>query len=123
MIKEMQESGLVEFGSHTMNHPNLEKIPLDDAEWEVRESKKQLEDKLKTEICAFAYPYGAGAYNPEVRKKVLESGYIFDFSFRQGKTQWPWQREKDPIERLFIKGDENNFDLYLHLTRGFARLI
>lgn len=123
MIEEMQKSGLIEFGSHTMNHPNLKKIPLDDAEWEIRESKNQFEAKLTTKIYAFAYPYGVGAYNLEIRQKVLDAGYLFDFSFKQGKTHLPWQREKEPIDRLFIKGNENIFDFYLHLTRGVSRLM
>ncbi|MCG2725845.1 MAG: polysaccharide deacetylase family protein [Elusimicrobia bacterium] len=123
MLKEMQDSGIIEFGAHTMNHPDLLKLPADMISWEIKESKKQLETALQTEICAFAYPYGAGAYNNKVRDKALEAGFTFDFSFKQGKTFWPWDRNSFPIDRLFIKGDENNFDLYLHLTRGSSRLI
>ncbi len=122
MLKEMQESGVIEFGSHTMNHPNLDKLPLEDAAWELTESKKQLETALGREMSAFAYPYGAGAYSPAVRASVLKAGYIFDFSFKQGKTPWPWNRDSGPIDRLFIKRGDNNLDLLLHLTRGASRL-
>ncbi|MFH1618266.1 MAG: polysaccharide deacetylase family protein, partial [bacterium] len=99
----------------------LKKIPVEQAAWEARESKKRLEDRLGTEITAFAYPYGAGAFTPEIRRSVLEAGYLFDFSFRQGKTPWPWKPENGAIKRLFIRGDENILDLYLHLTRGRPR--
>jgi len=122
MLKEMQESGVIELGSHTMNHPNLEKIPLEDAAWELTESKKQLEAALGKEMCAFAYPYGAGAYTPAVRELALKAGYMLDFSFKQGKTPWPWNRAAGPIDRLFIKRGDNNLDLMLHLTRGVSRL-
>jgi len=122
MLKEMQDSGVIEFGSHTMNHPNLGKIPLEDAAWELTESKKQLEGALGKEMCAFAYPYGAGAYAPAVRELALAAGYVLDFSFTQGKTPWPWRREAGPIDRLFIKRGDNNLDLMLHLTRGASRL-
>lgn len=121
MLKEMLAGGVIEAGSHTMNHPDLEKIPLENAAWEMTESKKQLQDALGVEICAFAYPYGAGAYSPAVRECALKAGYTFDFSFRQGKTAWPW-REAGPIDRLFIKGGDNNWDLSLHLSRGASRL-
>ena len=122
MLAEMQESGVMEFGSHTMSHPNLEKLPLEDAAWELTESKKQLENALGREISAFAYPYGAGAYTPAIRALALKAGYVLDFSFRQGKTPWPWNREAGPIDRLFIKGGDNNLDLRLQLTRGASRL-
>jgi len=123
MIKEMHSSKIMEFGAHTMNHPNLLSLSPDMVSWEIRESKKQLEAALQTELSAFAYPYGGGAYNNEIRQAVLEAGFTFDFSFKQGKTFWPWERDLGPIDRLFIKNDENNFDLYLHLTRGNSRLI
>lgn len=122
MLREMRESGVIEFGSHTMNHPNLEKLPLEDAEWEMTESKKQLETALGVEISAFAYPYGAGAYVPEIRAGALKAGYVLDFSFKQGKTTWPWNRDSGPIDRLFIKHGDNNLDLKLHLERGASRL-
>lgn len=120
-IQEMLKSGIIEFGSHTMNHPRLENIPLDDARWEIEESKRQLESLLQKEIIAFAYPYGNGAYNPQIRNFVMKN-YLFDFSFKQGITPWPWEREKKPIDRLFIKNNEKIFDLYLHLNKGISRL-
>jgi len=117
MIKEMHTSGIVEFGGHTINHPNLAKIPIDQCEWEIRESKKQIEKLLSTQIYAFAYPYGAGARNKEIRGKVFESGYEFDFSFKEGKTPWPWDK-KTPIDRLYIKGKEDMLDFILHIRNG-----
>lgn len=122
MLKEMLASGVIELGSHTMNHPRLDRIPLENAAWEITESKKQLQDALGTEICAFAYPYGGGAYSPAVRECVFKAGYVLDFSFRQGKTPWPWQRNAGPIDRLFLRGGDNLLDLRLHLTRGASRL-
>ena len=120
-VKEMDESGLMDFGSHTMNHPNLPAIELNTVSWEARESKKRIEEKLGREITAFAYPYGAGAFVPEVRKRVLEAGYLFDFSIKQGIAPWHWNREKMALKRLFIRGDDYMLDFYLNLTRGKAR--
>jgi len=121
MILEMHRSGVVEFGAHTMNHPRLETIPLEEAKWEIEESKRQLENLLNTPIIAFAYPYGNGAYNPTIRKIVLDAGYVFDFSFKQGKTIWPWDRN-GPINRLFIKYSDTVFDLKLHIKKGVAKV-
>ena len=49
-IREMQDSGVIEFGSHTMRHRNLAALPLDEVRWELVESKRRLEDKLGREM-------------------------------------------------------------------------
>lgn len=121
-LKEMQASGVIEYGSHTMNHPHLGSLELSDAVCEMTESKRQLEAALGKEMFAFAYPYGDGAYNEKVRAAALEAGYVFDFSFKQGKTRWPWDSKAGTIDRLFIRGGDNNWDLALHLSRGASRL-
>jgi len=120
-IREMQDSGVVEFGSHTMRHRDLSAIPLEEARWEMTESKKRLEDKLGREMVGFAYPYGSGAYVPAVRRAALEAGYRFDFSVKQGISRLPWDREAEAVRRLLIRGDDNMLDFHLNLTRGRAR--
>ncbi|HEX4048128.1 MAG TPA: polysaccharide deacetylase family protein [Elusimicrobiota bacterium] len=120
-IKEMQDSGVIEFGSHTMRHRSLAETPLEEVRWEAVESKARLEDKLGREVLGFAYPYGAGALLPEVRAAVLGAGYRFDFSIKQGITRLPWQRDLAPVRRLLIRGDDAPLDFRLNLTRGRAR--
>ena len=120
-LKEMQASGVIEYGSHTMNHPHLSALKPEDAAWEIAESKRQLEALFGREMSAFAYPYGDGAYVPAIRQMALDAGYVFDFSFKQGKTPWPWDRSVT-IDRLFIRGGDNNWDLALQLERGASRL-
>ncbi|HVE13055.1 MAG TPA: polysaccharide deacetylase family protein, partial [Elusimicrobiota bacterium] len=83
-VERMRDSGLVDFGSHTMRHRNLASLPLEDVRWEARESKKRLEERLGREVAAFAYPYGAGAYDAGVRAAVRAAGYRYDFGIRQG---------------------------------------
>ena len=120
-VKEMQDSGVFEFGSHTMGHRCLTEIPLEDARWELAESKKRLEDKLGREVVGFAYPYGAGAYDPAVRRAALEAGYRFDFGIKQGITALPWNREGEAVRRLLIRGEESLYDFELNMTRGRGR--
>jgi peptidoglycan/xylan/chitin deacetylase (PgdA/CDA1 family) len=119
--RELQDSGVVEFGSHTMSHKNLAQIPLDEARWQLTESKRRLEDKLGREMVGFAYPYGAGAYVPQVRQAAREAGYHYDFAFKRGLTPWPWKPEHGPIKRIYVRGDDFMLDFRLNLTRGRAR--
>lgn len=120
-IGEMQASGLVEFGSHTMKHRNLSEITLDDARWELEESKKRLEEKLGREMVGFAYPYGAGAYKPEVRRLARAAGYRYDFGIKQGISPLPWAPDSGPLKRLLIRGDDTLWDFHINMTRGRSR--
>jgi peptidoglycan/xylan/chitin deacetylase (PgdA/CDA1 family) len=121
-VSMMQDSGVIEFGSHTMRHPNLAQIPLDQARWEMFESKKRLESKLGRPMVGFAYPYGAGAFVPEVRNLAREAGYAYDFSVKQGISPWPWDPQTGTLKRLLIRGDDFMIDFHLNMTRGRARL-
>ncbi len=56
-IKEMANNG-IDFGAHTVNHPNLPELTLEQAEDEIVDSKKEIEAHLKKNIVCFAYPYG-----------------------------------------------------------------
>lgn len=74
MMKEMQASGLVEIGAHTMNHKHLDKLKLEKVKCQIEESKRQLEVGLKTQIKVFAYPYGG--YNQKIEEIVKQAGFI-----------------------------------------------
>lgn len=56
-IREMQRWGVV-FGAHTLTHPDLTQLPLDQIAAEVCGSKKIIEDTLGISVSCFAYPYG-----------------------------------------------------------------
>lgn len=75
MIKEMQESGLVEFGVHTMTHPRLDTLSAEEVRYEIGEAKRVLEDKLGETATSFAYPYGD--FNEEVKEITKEFGFEF----------------------------------------------
>lgn len=120
-IEEMQNSGFIEFGSHTMKHRCLTKISVDDARWELNESKKRLEEKLGREMVGFAYPYGAGAYDQTVRRLAREAGYRYDFGVKQGISPWPWNPDSGPLKRLLIRGDDTMLDFHINMTRGRSR--
>ncbi|MHA1344597.1 MAG: polysaccharide deacetylase family protein, partial [Promethearchaeota archaeon] len=56
-IKEMKESGLL-IGVHTMSHSILTNIALEEAEYEIRQSKKIVEERIGEKTHFFAYPNG-----------------------------------------------------------------
>lgn len=72
-IKEVIESGLVELGSHTLNHFYLKLSPEPVAKKQIFESKKKLEERFGVEVKTFAYPYGA--FSQKTVDLVKEAGY------------------------------------------------
>jgi peptidoglycan/xylan/chitin deacetylase (PgdA/CDA1 family) len=86
-IKEMIASGLVEIGSHTLDHLYLAKIPRDKMVIEVNNSKLELERKFGIIINSFAYPYGS--FDHDVMEQVKKSGYTVAVSVINGHKQSP----------------------------------
>lgn len=121
-IEAMRDSGLAEFGSHTMRHPDLAALRPADARWEIDESKRRLEQRLGRPVVAFAYPFGSGARSASLRAAVKDAGYLLDFSVRQGLNPLPLRREDGALRRLLVRGDDTAYDFELNLTRGKARL-
>src|SRR5205085_8380791 len=59
-VREMEESGWVAFGGHTMHHPDLGSlIDHDEIEREVGECRTVLEERLGHPVRSFAYPFGS----------------------------------------------------------------
>lgn len=83
-IKRVYKEG-IEIGSHTLTHPFLTKIPKEKAKKEIQDSKKMLEDMLSTEITCFCYPYGD--YNETIRDLVVEAGYKYAFTTKEGSLE------------------------------------
>lgn len=67
-LKEIAEHH--DIGSHTITHPLLTRIPIEDAEIEIAESKQQLEYILGDKITKFCPP--RGYTNPELNKIILK---------------------------------------------------
>lgn len=68
-IEEMNQWG-IEFGAHTLTHPDLTQLSRDQMEKEICDSKKIIEKRLGKTVFCFAYPYGR--YNEHVRKLVQQ---------------------------------------------------
>jgi peptidoglycan/xylan/chitin deacetylase (PgdA/CDA1 family) len=66
-IEEMSKLG-IEFGSHTLTHPRLDQLGVQDWERELVGSKAVLEDRLGCPVESFAYPYGR--FTPLVQRRV-----------------------------------------------------
>ena len=95
-IEELHRAG-IQFGAHTMTHPSLTAIPLQQARAEILESKKRIEDRIGAPVTAFAYPYGIES--PPIREIVAES-FEVGCSTRMGYLSPASPRES--LERLDV---------------------
>lgn len=71
-VREMRGRG-IEFGSHTMTHPMLSRIPAEDARREIADGKRLMEELLAEPVSLFCYP--RGDHDVTVRRLVREVGY------------------------------------------------
>lgn len=87
MIREIANDGLIEIGSHTLNHASLP--GLDDAtlESEVSLSKAFLEKEFGIEVVSFAYPYGS--HDERSIKAAKKAGYTTAVTVESGNIAKP----------------------------------
>ena len=81
-VLELQKSGLIEFGGHTLTHLSFLSADRNTAEYEVNEDKKKTEKRLGKTLKVFAYPYGHR--KEETKEIVKRSGYSFAVSTDTG---------------------------------------
>ncbi|GEM_PF-308172 len=66
----------IKFGAHTLTHPILSRMPLNEARYEIFESKRWLENILNEKVKHFAYPNGeVGDFTEEHQNFVAQAGF------------------------------------------------
>jgi peptidoglycan/xylan/chitin deacetylase (PgdA/CDA1 family) len=81
-LEELKNSPFIDLQSHTRTHPVLTQCSAEKAFDEISGAKKELEDKLKSEITGFAYPNGD--HNDKVVQMVKDAGYKYAITTRPG---------------------------------------
>ena len=71
-----------DIGAHTCTHPNLTRIPLQQAREEIISSRRKLEDLFQRPVVHFCYPFGD--WNEAVRDIVAEAGFRTAVTTRSG---------------------------------------
>jgi peptidoglycan/xylan/chitin deacetylase (PgdA/CDA1 family) len=81
-IRDMQRSGLMDFGVHTSSHCILSELSENEWESEIVTPKKMLESLLGTEISTFCFPNGRQYidFMPEHIEYLRCAGYTCAFS-------------------------------------------
>jgi len=88
-VKEMS-NGDISFGAHSVTHPILTNMPLEQAKYEIIQSKKDIEEKLGQRVTAFSYPNGD--FNAELVSFIKETGFTCAVSISPNKLISPKDR-------------------------------
>ncbi|MDD5341241.1 MAG: polysaccharide deacetylase family protein [Patescibacteria group bacterium] len=86
-ILELDKSGLVEVGSHTVNHPFLTHIPKEVVIKQLKDSKDYLEKLLNKKVEIVCYPFGLT--NKEIEAVAREVGYRAGLKYNYNFWQDP----------------------------------
>ncbi len=122
-VLAMRQGGMY-FGSHGMVQEYLPAVSLQTQIYEIQESKKILEAKLKEKIYFYAYPIGG--FTQEVKELLKNSGYEAGFTTNRGTDRL--DKDLYEINRIrFGDRDTNDFILtaklsgYYNLFRKFKK--
>jgi peptidoglycan/xylan/chitin deacetylase (PgdA/CDA1 family) len=115
-VKAMQGGG-VSFGSHSMTHPILSRVPVERAREEIFGSKLCIEQHLRVRIRAFAYPNGRPEdFDTGTKRLLRDAGYTCAVTTTAGVNG----AGQDPFElRRGQPWDEDlaTFAVKFHLSR------
>ena len=70
-VRELQKCG-IEFGSHTVTHPQLRTLGRPAIERELEDSKRVIEDKTGCAVDSFAYPYAFPQVDVQFKQLLRE---------------------------------------------------
>ena len=115
-ILEMSRYG-IQFGSHTLSHPDLTAIP-EDRKWnEIFSSRKKMEDKLHLNIDFFCYPYGL--YDLKSVEFIRKAGYLGACSNTPGANL---KGESALLKRTEIGAHDTLFDFEKKIAGAYDLL-
>jgi peptidoglycan/xylan/chitin deacetylase (PgdA/CDA1 family) len=121
--KQLQELMAADWdvGGHTVNHPVLTAIPLEQAKWEIQTCTNIITERMATAPRVFSYPNGRRGDSNENIKKILSANkYIGAFLANEGPV------EKHPdcfaLARIMPKGNESFTMLKLRVSTLYYKL-
>ncbi|MDD5565890.1 MAG: polysaccharide deacetylase family protein [Candidatus Omnitrophica bacterium] len=119
-IHQMKRSGIITFGSHALGPEPLVNIAHPaELKNEIFDSKRALEEKLKTPVEAFSYP--EGRFNPAIRQLVKDAGYTVAVATSPGKG-YP-DDDVWALKRLRISSTSDNLFVFWFEITGIYTFI
>jgi len=119
-IKEMQDTGIITFGSHALGPEPLVNIRYaHDLKKQIFDSQKILEEKLGRKVYAFSYP--EGRFNDKIKQLVKSCGYKLAVATNPGR-KFP-NDDIFALKRLRISENAGNLFIFWVETSGYYNFI
>ncbi len=124
-VVELRKEG-IGFGSHTVNHPKLVELSWPKIEWELSESKREMEQRLGEAVTTFAHPYAFPQAEPQYAERFEQMlkrvGYRCCATTEIGRARRGdnlYRLKRLPVNalddvRLFSAKLEGNYDWLSH---------
>lgn len=121
-VREMAANG-IEFGSHTLTHPIMTRIPEEQVTRELLESKRLIEHELGKPVVTFAYPNGGHEdFNPAIIAELRKAGYTMAFTLMPGYNRYPaLRRDAYTIRRIFLSHSDS-FPRFVAKANGIRKI-
>lgn len=116
----LSRNPLIRIGSHTLTHPDLSRLSADQIQWELAESKRDLEQWLSQPVEDLALPHGA--FNDTVLQIAREVGYKRIYTL-QPKLMSEGQLQEGVIGRFSMSPDVWPIEFYLTCSGAYAWLL
>ena len=117
-INELAKGDFITFGSHTLNHPNLDLLSQNDLIDELSISKTKLSEIVNNKIDSIAFP--DGAYNENVKTACYELGYktLFSVNSRCNSDT----HDKRIFQRVSISNTTTSESSILNVIKSLSKL-
>ena len=101
-VTQMLRSGLLELCGHTVTHTIATALPDAELEWELKESKRELEERTGQAIAAFCYPHGGDDdFDQRTEQRVREAGYTMALTSIEG-LNWSGKCRAMTLKRVHV---------------------
>ena len=126
IIKELSESGLIDFGLHSYRHQSYENMKIEDIENDLKLCIKILDENAVEYIKVLAYPFGGfPRRNPKLNKQMKEifGKHNIDFALRIGSriNKFPF-KDNYELKRINMRGSDKIFEFKIKMKKGRTRL-
>ena len=102
MLRQMEQSGVVTIGAHTIHHYDLAKLSEDEQRQEIAGSRAALQSQLGIPVNDFCYP--SGQYSAQTIEIVKQAGFKDATTVRPGSIEYTGQEMTLP--RVRVAGGE-----------------
>jgi peptidoglycan/xylan/chitin deacetylase (PgdA/CDA1 family) len=107
-VSAMNRDG-IQFGAHTVTHPILSKLTVEDARREISGSKRTIDERLENAVTTFAYPVGRRIDFTETTKALVEeAGFCCGLTMVCGNNEV----ETDPYEMRRIAPWDEDYEAF-----------